>query len=165
MVQTNLVGITESAYMKAAGFNSLVNTLHTHTAVHSCTDLMAVISDKLPISTTSVTNEATSLCENMMNEVYNVDNLTPCSFFNDLLGKCIIPAFTFDPATQPANIAYTNFLYQINGNQVNPRIKQPSFNFNFSLHLPQTGMTIKQTQPIRKPKQMHKLQLAIYCEV
>jgi hypothetical protein len=70
--------------------------------------------------------EATSLCQNMFNEVYNVDNLTPCSFFDDL-GKHIIPAVTFDPATRPANIAYTNFLCQIDGNQVDPRIKQPAF--------------------------------------
>jgi hypothetical protein len=145
----SLVPVTAPSYMKQAGFSRLVSTLKSHNAVHSCADLMAVISDELPISTASATSEASTVCDSIFTAAFRVPNLTPCVFYDDL-GNIVRSQITFEPATRPANITFVNFSCKINGKSFDARIQQPEFGFNFSLRLPQTEMNVPIQSSTRK---------------
>lgn len=138
---STLVPVTAPAFMKQAGFSRLVNTLRTHSSVHSCADLMAVISDELPISTASATDEASTICNSMYDEAFNIQNLKPCAFFDDL-GNRVQQSVTFEAAIRPANLTFVNFSCTIDGSNIDPRIKQTPFDFNYSLRLPQTELLV-----------------------
>ena len=148
----SLAPVTAPGYMKETGFNILINMLKAHHVAHSSADLMAVMAAEIPISTTSATSEAATICNGMYDEAFKVQNLSPVSFFDDF-GKKISASITFDPALRPANITFVNFTCKIEGKKLDKRIQPPDLVFNFSLHLPQTEMLVPSADGTNSPVQ------------
>ena len=139
-IQT-LTPVTEPGCMKEVGFTILINMLKAHQVAHSSADLMAVMAEEIPISTTSATSEAATICNGMYAEAFKVQNLSPVYFFDDL-GVKINSSITLDPTSRPAHITFVNFTCKIEGTKLDKRIQQLDLEFNFLLRLPQTEIML-----------------------
>ena len=143
----SLVPVSAPTFMKQAGFHSLVSTLRSQSAAYQSADLVAAISDELPINTASASNEASIVCESLYRAPFDINNLQPCAFFDDR-GSRIMDTISFDPALRPPNMAFVNFSCTVRCSSIDSRIQQPDYSFNFSLKLPQT---LQPPKPVSAP--------------
>ena len=122
-------------WRKSACFDRLQHTFRQQLHSHSIPELITALDEALPIETTAATETALNIRGLVIEAATDINNLEPIAF----LGR---NGFNVDvehpsPDKRPEGISYIRLRCCIQGSNIDKRICQPDFNFEFALALPQ----------------------------
>jgi len=129
--------LNASAWRKPASFDNLRNTVHSLLETHSIADVIALVSNELPIDTGAAFQESQEVAKMVTRSALRVENLHPSAFLNSE-GKQL----KFHPAAKlaerPEDLSYFRFQCELDGLTLDRRvINAGEFSIQFCLALPQ----------------------------
>jgi len=127
--------VSAPAWKKAAGFDELSRVVFSLADTHEVADLVALISQELPIATNVAFQEAHTESVAIMKSAFDIRNLSAAAFINN--AGFVIKLQSEDLDVRPEGIGYFRFHCDLDPAANDKRVLQPAFNFQFSLKLPQ----------------------------
>jgi hypothetical protein len=127
--------VSAPAWKKAAGFDELTRVVFSLADTHEVADLVALISQELPIATNVAFQEAHTESVAIMKSAFDIRNLSAAAFINN--AGFVIKLQSEDLDDRPEGIGYFRFHCDLDPAVNDKRVMQPAFNFQFSLKLPQ----------------------------
>jgi len=105
--------------------------------VHNASDLMTIISQKIPIDVTAAHMESTRIKNKVIASVTNVENLSGTAFLLGS-GQKDKDLESCELKHRIADLSYIKVVCYLDGKMNDKRIKQPVVNVQFCLKLPQS---------------------------
>ena len=126
--------LTGHVWEKSASFDSLVNAMSSQRLSHTIPNLIIIVSNDLPIDTTTLFMEASKVKKNIIRNVLNIHNLIGTSFLQSNGNTAKVPQ-SLDLKDRSTSMAYVQFIYVLDTTMVDTRILQPHATFQFYLKL------------------------------
>ena len=128
--------VNSHAWQKAASFGTLFETVSNLVDAHSVADIISLVSNELPIDSSSSYQEAQAASKVITDSALNVNNLEPLAFLTST-GATVSMAEFDDLKKRPADVTFVRLRCNLNGTAVDNRVDRISeLSFVFCLKLP-----------------------------
>ena len=134
---SEMVSINSHSWKKAASFGTLMDSVSSLVDSHTVADIVAMVSNEIPIDSGAALQEAQSAAQLIAGSVLNPQFLEPVAFLTSTGNEANL-GDPDDMENREVDITYVRFRCSMHGSSVDSRVvNAPDLSFHFCLRLPQ----------------------------